>query len=387
MSTEHIGGLYDDIQAIQEQGKIVEAVSETAEQQVSVIFEKHGNQLARFDKLYVTGCGDSYYAALAVEWHLETLLKKPVRAIEALDFSRYYVDTAANHDLVIAISNSGAVARTVEAIRVAKKRGLTTIAITGNLESDLAQHAHIVINQKVDATNLSIAPQLSKVLGLGNYLASLTTLLVFSYRFAHYLGELNEAMLATHRGDLKATAAIIHDTYHYNHDAIHSWVSQLRDRKEFFILGGGPNYATALFAAAKFFEQPRLSAAAVQLEEWAHEQFFLVGEGTPVFVIAPEGRSADRAYELMLGIKEMGGVLLVTGPTSDKRLQGVADAYFPVPGSIPEHLSPLPYCIPHQLFAALLGAALNRTYTSFSSPKQKEVNFRLIFNSQQKVPE
>ena len=385
MNTEHIGAEYDDIQAIEEQGTIVRAVAKSIHAQTSHVLDVHPSKLRNCRRVFITGCGDSYYAALAVEWHLQNVLGRPIRAVEALEFSRYSIDGAEPGDLLIAISNSGSVARTVEAATAAAAKGLFSIAITGNRDSDLAKSVEVVLIQKVRASELSLGPKLSSVLGLGNYLASLTSLLSFVYALAEEGGGPSQATAIACREQLGEASAAIEETFGASVGVASEWASRLQTHDHFFVLGGGPNYATALFAAAKFFEQPRRNAVPIQLEEFAHEQFFLVQEGTPVSVIAPSGRSADRALEVMSGIKDMGGILLVTGPAGNVEARNMADGYFPVPDDVPEYLSPIPYSIPQQLFAAVLGKQLGRTYTSFASENQKVVNFRLIFDSAKRV--
>ena len=60
------------------------------------------------------------------------------------------------------------------------------------------------------------------------------------------------------------------------------------DRKT-VILGGGPNYATAYFGMAKWFEGADPPGHLSQLEEWAHEHYFITGEKTDTIIILPPG--------------------------------------------------------------------------------------------------
>ncbi len=60
-----------------------------------------------------------------------------------------------------------------------------------------------------------------------------------------------------------------------------------------YVLGAGPSFAAALFGCAKLYEQPQFEGVPQELEEWAHLQYFMVVEGTPVVFIAPPGLSRD----------------------------------------------------------------------------------------------
>ena len=72
------------------------------------------------------------------------------------------------------------------------------------------------------------------------------------------------------------------------------------DQKNFVFVGDGPNYATALFSAAKVIEAAGRHAMGQDTEEWAHLQYFVnVDPATPTFIISPAGRGHGRAAELV----------------------------------------------------------------------------------------
>src|SRR5436309_1216584 len=75
-------------------------------------------------RVVLTGCGDSYFAGLAARWAFERHAGLPAEAIEALPRGA----------LVLPISYSGQVARTVEAARNARNAGATVLAVTGRPE-------------------------------------------------------------------------------------------------------------------------------------------------------------------------------------------------------------------------------------------------------------
>src|SRR6266566_7119839 len=70
--------------------------------------------LERPSRVYLVGCGDSHYCGLATRHAFERWSGIPTEALESLEFSRYALESAASDALVVAVSNSGRVARTVE---------------------------------------------------------------------------------------------------------------------------------------------------------------------------------------------------------------------------------------------------------------------------------
>src|SRR5438128_2524260 len=92
-------------------------------------------------RVYLVGCGDSHYAGLATRFAFERWSGIPTEALESLEFSRYAIESAPPDALVIAVSNSGRVVRTVECARVAEERGIQSLGLTYNPQSPLAQTA------------------------------------------------------------------------------------------------------------------------------------------------------------------------------------------------------------------------------------------------------
>ena len=128
--------------------------------------------------------------ALGADVHFE-------EPLESLEFSRYCVEFAPEGSLVIGISNSGSVSRTIETLLRSRKRGLKTIAITGSEGSPLAKASEAVLNQTVpemskeDRSPLADgAPYGAGSLGLGNFHASLLTLYLIAFRMGRLTSQL-----------------------------------------------------------------------------------------------------------------------------------------------------------------------------------------------------
>ena len=71
-------------------------------------------------RVFLTGCGDSWYCAMATCFAFEDWTGIPTEAVEALEFSRYKVKYAPRDSLVISVSNSGAIRRS----RVGRKSSI-----------------------------------------------------------------------------------------------------------------------------------------------------------------------------------------------------------------------------------------------------------------------
>ena len=380
----------DMLNEISNQGHAIPAVMQSVQPQLEALDPALFTTASHF---YITGCGDSYFAGLAARYAFARYAGVPTDALEALEFARYAAEFVPQNSLVFGISNSGKATRSVEAAVNARLGGAHTVAITGNPDGWLAQEADTILDQSVRLageligmpSNLAANEDAEKPrrgsFGLVNYLASLTTLYLIAFHTGVVRGHLAEEEADALRAELRSTADLISETVALCTPAAQAYAEQVKEIDIYTILGSGPSLATSLFYAAKTYELPRVYGVSQELEEWAHEQFFLTGPGTQVLFIAPQGRSMTRIRELLHTTRTMGGTAVVITDESNVELADAADVTLPVAGAVREVLSPLVYCVPGQLFATYLAQSRGRLAFEFDSPLQYEMNMRTIQES------
>jgi glucosamine--fructose-6-phosphate aminotransferase (isomerizing) len=135
-----------------------------------------------------------------------------------------------------------------------------------------------------------------------------------------------------------------------------------RDASEFVFVGGGPNYGTALFCAAKVLEASGDGAVGQDTEEWGHLQFFARARATPTFFITAGQRDLSRAAEAAAAAKAIGRRGVAVAPPSTVSLCGVATRVLPLADGVAEMFSPLLAAIPGALFAAYRAEVLGEPY-------------------------
>ena len=381
----------DMLSEISNQGPAIPAVMDSVQPQLEALDPALFTSTSH---IYITGCGDSFFAGLAARYAFARYAGLPTEALEALEFGRYAAEFVPPDSLVFGISNSGKATRSVEALVNARLGGAHTVAITGNPDGWLAQEADTILDQSVRLageligmpSNLTTDADSSKPrrgsFGLVNYLASLTTLYLIAFQTGVARGRLTENEANSLRAELRSTAELIAETVSVCTPAAQAYAEQVKDIDSFTFLGSGPSIATSLFYAAKTYELPRVYGVSQELEEWAHEQFFLTGPGTQVLFVAPHGRSESRIRELLHTTRTMGGTGVVITDQNNTKLTEAADVTLPVGGSVSEALSPLVYCVPGQLFATYLAKSRGRLAFEFDSPLQYEMNMRTIQESQ-----
>jgi glucosamine--fructose-6-phosphate aminotransferase (isomerizing) len=322
--------------------------------------------------VYLVGCGDSHYCGVAAQHAFESWSGVPTRALPSLEFSRYAVERAPAGSWAVCVSNSGRVARTVEAAAAARRRGLRAIAVTYLPDSRLAVAADVTLPYRYE--DPGFAP------GTISYTASLVALYAIGLRAGELSGALAQERADERLAAITGLAEPAARTIAAAEEPAAALAAETGLDTPIRILGGGPSFGTALFGRAKLIEAARVSAEACELEEWAHEEYFCTGPGSLTFVLAPGGASVDRAREQLQAIRDVGGTAVVVCAESSP-LVDQADRVLPVPADPAEDLSPLIYCIPLELFAFHFASARGLTMLGFDDERRREINFRQIFGS------
>ncbi|MEM5774556.1 MAG: SIS domain-containing protein [Anaerolineaceae bacterium] len=325
-------------------------------------------------KVYLTGCGDSWYCGMATRLAFEAWAGIPTEAVQAMEFSRYLAQYAPPDSLVLAVSNSGRVARTIEAVAQAERRGLLTVAATSNLKEGISQEARHTID--LAYAERSFAP------GTSSYMACLIVEYCLAVYLAEVNGRLSGAGIQQKLAEISALAEPMQATIDANLVLMEELAGKIDLKRHALVfIGAGPNYGTAFFSMAKVIESTRTPAVGQQMEEWAHEQYFTANPDTFTFVLAPPGAGQERAREQMYAVRAMGSNCVAVCHPEDAATRAEADFCAPVYGEVDELLSPILYCVPAELLAFHLALANNTVMLGFDNPKIKEVNFRQIFGS------
>ena len=164
------------LRLVERQAMLIAGIVDCVTPQIQAIADQLVRQ--RIANVFTTGCGDSYYAALATRLAFEMYSGVRVEPIEALELSRYSVDYLPANSVVVGVSAGGETSRPLEALRQAQRVGAATIALTGHRESALARAADHAIIHNEAALRVQV-PAGEGTFALGNYLAA-TLSLTFS---------------------------------------------------------------------------------------------------------------------------------------------------------------------------------------------------------------
>ncbi|MDQ6660922.1 MAG: PfkB family carbohydrate kinase [Chloroflexota bacterium] len=323
------------------------------------------------EHLYLGGCRDSAFAGAATALTFQKHAGIDAEGIHALDLARYRVRYLPKYSAVVCISFSGKVGRTIEAAIQAKRFGHRVLVLTGNPNSPLAQEA-------TDIITLSV-PTLGYSPGTSTYLAIVAALLDLAIAW----GEARGSDTGRARTLLSDVPDLARQTLAEVNGPVQSVAERFVKHNWLTFLGAGPNLATAYFGAAKMFEGPQKLSGATNIEEWAHEEYFVSGSGTPVVLIAPSGASFDRAHEILSELHFIGADPVFI---SDTRPQILGGTFLPLAAGLPEEFSPLLAALPLSLIAFYLTRASGQERFEFPSPAAAQEHYETIHRVTQGEP-
>ncbi|MEW6573793.1 MAG: glutamine--fructose-6-phosphate transaminase (isomerizing) [Bacillota bacterium] len=291
-------------------------------------------------RLFITACGTAYHAGLIGKTLIERLACLPVEVEIASEF-RYREPLIGPGDLLVVISQSGETADTLAAMREAKAKGATAIAITNVVGSSVAREADEVLYTwagpeiAVASTKAYVAQVLVLTL-LAVYLAkerrsARPDLLKELVSELPHLSEYAAEMLAR-EGEVAAMAAAYREVEHT------------------FFIGRGLDWSVACEGALKLKEISYIHAEAYAAGELKHGTLALVTEGVPVFALATQPALFEKMISNIKEVKARGARVLAVTTERTGNIAQVADTVISLP---PVHplLAPAITVIPLQLFA------------------------------------
>jgi glutamine---fructose-6-phosphate transaminase (isomerizing) len=278
-------------------------------------------EIFRVRRIVFCGSGDSFFAAKSVEWPTARLSGIDVLSLPSLEAARYRSTLGREQDLrttlVIAISNSGEAARTIEAAERYRRRGALVLAMTAAPNSRLALAASRVM--------LLPVPPFPSAPGYGPYLFSVVALQLLAFRLAEVRGSMTMDEAQLWRRELQLRLDELPKVHAAVDTACAEVATRYRGLPLFEFLGSGPAAAVAQYGMAKLLEAVGTHALAQDVEEWAHLQFFTKSpRETATVLISPLGSAAEsRAKELLTYLKRLDRPTVVV---SDERVADLAAA-------------------------------------------------------------
>ncbi len=300
--------------------------------------EDKKDQLKNVERIIIVACGTSYHAGLIGQRLIEEIAGVPVDVHLASEF-KYKTDPAGDsrRAALIAISQSGETADTIEAVKKAREKGILALGINNTPSSsidrmtDAGVHCNAGEERSVASTKafISQVAVLSEVaLALraeGNYLRH-----PLMDELVALPGKVNE---------------ILDDTSN-----IEAVAKKYSGAKNFLYMGRGYEYASALEGALKLKEISYINANGVAAGEMKHGTIALIDEEFPTFAIATDSPLYEKTLSNIQEIKASNGPVVALATEGNGEIANLADDVLYVPKTL-EQTQPILNGIIMQLFA------------------------------------
>jgi glucosamine--fructose-6-phosphate aminotransferase (isomerizing) len=302
------------------------------------------------DKVFIVACGSAYHAGLLGKYAIEHWTRIPVEVEMASEF-RYRDPVLSRNTLVVAISQSGETADTLEAVRHARAQRAKVLAICNTngaqipRESDAVLYTHAGPEVGVAATKTFVA-QVAAV--------ELVALAIAQARGTKYDDEIVREYYA-----LAEVPALIEEMLQRT-EPVREIARAIAASKAVLFLGRHVGYPMALEGALKLKELAYMHAEGFPAGELKHGPIALIEDGLPVVVMMPSPTGRSLLHGKMLSniaeIQARGARTIVIAEDGDTEAARHATYLITVPRAA-TLLSPLAMAVPLQVLAAEIATA------------------------------
>jgi len=291
-------------------------------------------------RIVIVACGTSWHAGLVGRHIIETVARVPVEVEYASEY-RYRTQLGLPGTLVVAVSQSGETADTLEAMRAARSAGARVIGLVNVVGSTIAREAQ-------GGIYLHAGPEI----GVASTKA-FTSQIVALALLALFLGRQRGA-LSLEAGQelacrLAQLPALVTETLALEPE-VQRIAQEFADARNFLYLGRGVSFPVALEGALKLKEISYIHAEGYPAAEMKHGPIALIDADMPVVFVAPRDDVYQKVVSNMQEVKARGGRIVAVTTEGNGELRGLAEHLFRVPATAPL-LSPVLMAIPLQLLA------------------------------------
>jgi glucosamine--fructose-6-phosphate aminotransferase (isomerizing) len=292
-------------------------------------------------RIVIVACGTSFHAGLIGRYAIEEWARVPVEVEIASEY-RYRNPVVGPADLVIGISQSGETADTLAAMRTARARGATVLALTNIMGSQITREADGALYTRA---GLEIGVAATKT-----FTTQVTALYLLALRLVELRGTLERPELNAAISELKRLPHRIAELFDRDLDGIQRIARRHHDAEFFLYIGRHAGVPAAQEGALKLKEISYIATDAYAAGEMKHGPIALLDESTPVVAVATDSPVLEKVTSNMQEVKARGACVIAVASEGNETIAAHADEVIWVPQT---HwlMAPLLAVIPLQLLA------------------------------------
>ena len=293
--------------------------------------------LSNINKIFIVACGTAMHAGLAVKSIFENLCQIPVEVDMASEF-RYRNPLVNEHTLAIFISQSGETADTIQALKLAKEKGATTLALSNVIGSSITREADLYIYTHA-------GPEIA-VASTKAYTAQVVLLNIIALYIAQTLETVDNDTIEEIKKQILLLPSKVEETLK-DDTIIKKLADDIYDVKDTFFIGRGIDYPVAMEGSLKLKEISYIHSEAYAGGELKHGPIALVENNFPVIGIMTDKKLLEKSESNLQEVISRGAkTIVITNQKIDKKFDYVIE----IP-EINKYLSPILSVIPLQLLS------------------------------------
>ena len=292
-------------------------------------------------RIVIVACGTSYHAGLVGRYAIERWARVPVEMDIASEY-RYRDPVVSADDLVIGITQSGETADTLAAMRLAREKGATVLALTNVMGSQATRDADAVLFTRA---GIEIGVAATKT-----FVSQVAAMYLIGLWVAQQRGTLPKERIVELIAELKNLPRKIQETLDSVEDRVKAIARAERNGTFFLYLGRNIGLPVCLEGALKMKEISYIPSDAYAAGEMKHGPIALLDESTPVVCVATDSPILDKVLSNVEEVRARGADVISIATEGTPRVAEVSDLTIEVPRT-DWILQPIVAIVPLQLLA------------------------------------
>ena len=257
-------------------------------------------EIKAIDQIYIIACGSAWHVGMETQYVIEDMAQIPVRVELASEF-RYRKMPLNKQSLVTVVSQSGETADSLAALRLAKQKGIMTLAIVNVVGSSIAREANHVL-YTLAGPEISVATTKA-------YSAQLVAVDCLAVQFAYVREKITEEQYRYYIEELLTIPDKIERALE-DKERIQWFAAKYANAHDVFFIGRGIDYAVGLEGSLKLKEISYVHSEAYAAGELKHGTISLIEEGTLVIGILTQSQLYEKTISNMVECKSRGAYLM-----------------------------------------------------------------------------
>ena len=303
------------------------------------------DRLRDIKRLIIVGCGTAAYAGYVGEYMIEEYAGIPVEVEIGSEF-RYRKPLIDEHTAILAISQSGETADTLEAIKEGKRKGALTLGIINTVGSTIAR-----------ATDAGVYNHAGPEIGVAStkaFISQLTTLALFTL-FLGRQRDMSVSMGTRIAEELQALPDKL-ESILKQAEVIKTIALKYKDMRDCLYIGRKYNYPVAFEGALKLKEISYIHAEGCGAGEMKHGPLAMIDENFPTIALVPHDSVYEKTVSNIQEIKSRKGSVIAIATEGDTEIATLVDDVIYIPKTL-EMLTPILSVVPLQLFSYYVATA------------------------------